>query len=120
MGVLDWRRRRRANAAIDRIADVVGTGDTLLADAIAYGREGEPTTIPGVAQCCDEHFHFRADAEPAFGAGGWFVPRSRIGCVQEGAAPGELVVTFDPPARFRAVVVTPVLHLDKWRALDPD
>ncbi|MEU6241255.1 hypothetical protein [Streptomyces sp. NPDC047024] len=120
MGVLDWRRRRRANAAIDRIADAAGTGDTLLADAIAYGREGEPTAVPGVAQCCDEHFHFRADAEPAFGAGGWSVPRSRIGCVQEGAAPGELVVTFDPPDRFRAVVVTPVLHLDKWRALDPD
>ncbi|MGW2208922.1 hypothetical protein [Streptomyces sp. NPDC001781] len=39
--------------------------------------------------------------------------------MQEGTAPGELVVTFDPPARFRAVVVTPVLHTDKWRASDP-
>ncbi|MFD8808547.1 hypothetical protein [Streptomyces sp. NPDC059597] len=120
MGVLDWRRRRRANAAIDRIADAVGRGETLLADAIAYVRDGEPATIPGVAECCEEHFHFRADAEPAFGPGGWSVPRSLIGCVQEGAAPGELVVTFDPPAGFRAVVVTPVLHADKWRALDPN
>ncbi|MEU6815226.1 hypothetical protein [Streptomyces sp. NPDC046860] len=119
MGVRDWRRRRRAKSAIDRITDAVGAGHTLLADAVAYGRDGEPAAIPGVAECCDEHFHFRADTEPAFGPGGWSVPRARIGCVQEGAAPGELVVTFDPPARFRAVVVTPVLHLDTWRALDP-
>lgn len=117
MGILRWWRDRRANAQIDWILDEVNSGRALVADATAHGTAEDRTEIPGVVECWGDIFQFKANWELTADAEGWRISKSRIDGVHEGDKPGELVITFRPPARFGAIVVTPLIHADKWRQL---
>ncbi|MFD9540905.1 hypothetical protein [Streptomyces sp. NPDC060022] len=105
------------NARINRILGEINSGRALAADAIAHEMSGEQPEIPGVVECWGEVFQFIANRELATSAGGWCISTSQIERVWHGDEPGELVITFRPPARFRFIVVMPLMHEDKWRAL---
>ncbi|MFD2690583.1 hypothetical protein ACFS5L_37920 [Streptomyces phyllanthi] len=117
MGAFSWWRSRRENARIERLLVEVNAGRCLAADATAHEASGTRRGIPGVVECWDDIFQFKADSELTAPTEGWRVPKSQIAGVRDGDGPGELVITFRPPARFDAVVVTPLMHADKWRAL---
>ncbi|MER7487389.1 hypothetical protein ABTY20_16055 [Streptomyces sp. NPDC126497] len=117
MGVRGWWHSRRANARIERIVDAVNSGRALVADATAYEASGTGQGVAGVLEVHDDHVHFKANSELTVPDGGRRTSRSRIAGVRDGDGPGELVITFHAPGPFRAVVVTPVMHGDKWRAL---
>ncbi|WP_328888194.1 hypothetical protein [Streptomyces sp. NBC_00316] len=117
MGIRSWWRSRKANAQIDWIADAVNSGRALMADATALETSGARQGIAGVAEVCDDHVHFKSNSDLKAGASGWRISRSEIAGVTGGDEPGELVITFRTPGRFRAIVVTPLVHADKWRSL---
>ncbi|MBC2907622.1 hypothetical protein [Streptomyces cupreus] len=117
MGIRRWWRYRRANAQIDLLADEVNSGRALVADATAYETSRDRTGIPGVVECWDDVFRFKANWELTVETEGWRISKSQIDSVHDSDKPGELVITFREPARFRAIVVTPLMHADKWREM---
>ncbi|MEW1774120.1 hypothetical protein [Streptomyces sp. NPDC086777] len=117
MGLRSWWGSRRANAQIERIVDAVNSGQALMADATALEASGSHQEIAGVVEVCDVHLHFKSNADLKARADGWRIDRSDIAGVQDGDEPGEVVITFRTSERFHAIVVTPVMHADKWRSL---
>ncbi|MFF3559701.1 hypothetical protein ACFYXS_06645 [Streptomyces sp. NPDC002574] len=120
MGLRTWWSGRKANAQIERILDAVNSGQSLMADATAVEASGARQAIAGVAEVYDDRLHFTSNADIEAGAKGWRIGLSEIAAVRDGAEPGELSITFRSPGRFHSIVVTPVMHADKWRALDAD
>lgn len=117
VGLRSWWCSRKANAQIERIVDAVNSGQTLMADATALEASGVRQEIAGVAEVCDDHLHFRSNSDLKSRAAGWRIDRSEIAGVRDGEEPGDVVITFRTPGRFHAIVVTPVMHADKWRVL---
>ncbi|MDF6041559.1 hypothetical protein LRD69_05155 [Streptomyces sp. JH14] len=95
----------------------MNSGRALMADATALEASGARQDIPGVAEVCDDHVHFKSNSDLKAGASGWRISRSEIAGVRDGDGPGELVITFRTPGRFRAIEATPLIHVDKWRSL---
>ncbi|PNV34669.1 hypothetical protein C1708_22050 [Streptomyces sp. DH-12] len=117
MAVRSWWSSRRANAQIDRFVAAVNSGRALVADATAYEAPEAPHGVAGVLEVHDDHVHFKANSELTASDGGWHTSRAQITEVRDGDEPGELVIAFRAPGPFQAVVVTPVMHADKWRTL---
>lgn len=88
-----------------------------MADATALEASGARQEIAGVAEVCDDHFHFKTNADLKARARGWRISLSEIADVRAGHETGELVITFRTPGCFQAIVVTPSMHTDKWRSL---
>ncbi|MFJ5534579.1 hypothetical protein [Streptomyces sp. NPDC093261] len=95
----------------------MNSGQALMADAMAVEASGARQEIAGVAEVCDDHLHFKSNSDLKARAKGWHIDRSEIAGVRDGGEPGEVVINFRTPGRFHAIVVTPVMHADKWRAL---
>ncbi|NEC04489.1 hypothetical protein [Streptomyces sp. SID7909] len=117
MGLRNWWIRRRANTQIERIVDAVRTGKALMADATALEASGVDEEIAGVVEVCDDHLHFKSNADLKTRADGWRIDKAGIEGVHDGNDPGEVVIAFRASERFHAIVVTPVMHADKWRSL---
>ena len=117
VGIFAWWRDRRVSAQLDRLAEAVRSGTALIADATAYEAVGDQAAIPGVVECWDDILQFKANTELPSWTEGWRIPQSQIEDVRAGEQPGELVITFRTPTRFRAIAVTPLLHAEKWRGL---
>lgn len=120
VGLRSWWHRRKPNDQIEQIVQAVNAGRALMADATAFEASGALQKIAGVAEVCDDHLHFKSDTELKARAAGWHISRSEIAAVRDGDDPGEVVITFCTPGRFRAIAVTPLMHADKWRSLAID
>ncbi|WP_405935324.1 hypothetical protein OG338_00100 [Streptomyces sp. NBC_00726] len=95
----------------------MNSGQVLIADGTAREASGAGKETVGVVEVCDSHLHFKSNEDLKARACGWYIERSEIEGARDGHEPGEVVITFRTAERFHAIVVTPVMHPDKWRSL---